>query len=119
MPEGRLNIDQKEVEKSLVDTDDTDGLGQSVSNLLDALGDEEQHKILTELDMDEIRHLAVMGTIADDTMDDFIKEYTTLKISHKRRSRKEFVKVAETIGGLVSSNGEGRMQAVKKRLGLG
>ena len=77
-----------EIEETLKeDKTSGDGIADSLSDLLDTLGDEEKHKMFSEVSEREIKHLSVLATTGDDLTKQFIREYMTMKVSKRRKGR--------------------------------
>lgn len=91
-----MSLDQDKVKETM--EADTGGGGtniaDSLTDLMEHLSDDERHKMFSELSKNEIKHLSVLATLDDDLMNDFIREYMTIMISHKRRGRKEHTELA-------------------------
>lgn len=98
-----------------------DNIGESLSQLIDMLGDKEHDKILSELTMREIRILTAVESVGvnNDVVDDIATTYRTQKISHKRRGREEFVKGFDAIATMFQNQGEGGIASkIKGAVGL-
>lgn len=99
-------MDQDKADNILNSSDDDNDLAKALSELIDQLGDTRHIQLFTDLNMREIRHLAVLRTVADDTLNEFTKNYMKLKISNGRLGRKELIDVSDSIGRKAENEAE-------------
>lgn len=116
-----MSLDQKEIEKTIENgSNDSGDISESLSQLMDHLSDEEQHNLFSELSEREIKHISVIATAGDgdELTENFLRNYKMLKVSKKRRGRKELVNIAEAFSGVFETQNEGKMAKMKGALGL-
>lgn len=115
------SLDQKRVKDKIEQKGmDSDDITEALSQLLSELSDEEAHNLFSDLTDEEIRHISVLATVGDD--DDltkqFLREFKILKVSKRRRGRKELVKIASAFSGVFETKNEGKMGKIRRTLGL-
>lgn len=116
-----MAIDRGDVIDSIENTgNEGGGIAESLSELIQDLSDREKHIVLSELSEREIKHLSVIKTTGknDEITEQFVKDYMTMKISKKRRGRKELVKIGEAFSTLFESEEKGRMDRLRGMVGL-
>lgn len=116
-----MALDQDDVMESIEDNDsEVKGIGESLSGLLDDLADEDKNILFSELTEREIKHLSVIATVGrnDDITQEFIDNFTRMKVSKKRRGRKELVQIGEAYSGWDNREGESRLSRLRGRLNL-
>lgn len=86
------------VSESLKSNEKDDGMSKAYSELIEQLGEEESLKLFSDLNINEIRHLSVLMTTGDDLINNFSRNYIALKVSHRRRGRKELIDLSEAFG---------------------
>lgn len=86
------------VAKNLKSSENDDGMSKAYSDLIEQLGEEESLKLFSDLNINEIRHLSVLMTTGDDLIQEFSQNYIGLKVSHRRRGRKELIDLSEAFG---------------------
>lgn len=113
-------LDQKEIQKELEQTDDSGkDVAESLSQLLETLADEEKTILFSELSEREITHLSVISTVGDEdeVTQNFIDNFMKMKVSKKRRGRKELSDVAQAFASVHETENQSRMDRVKSVLG--
>lgn len=116
-----MSLDQKEIQKSLEsNVDDGGDIANSLSELLDDLADEDQYILFSELTEREIKHLSVIATVGEDDeiTERFIQQFMKMKISKRRKGRKELVEIANAFSGVFETQQEGRIQGLRNKLGI-
>lgn len=116
-----MSLDQKEIQKTIEgDNNDNGDIAESLSQLMNHLSDEEQHNLFSELSEKEIKHISVIATAGggDEITEEFLKNYKMLKVSKKRRGRKELVNISEAFSGVFETQQGGHMDKIKGALGL-
>lgn len=115
-------LDQKQAMKAIEDQGQTQGsISQSLSELMENLSDEEQHNLFSELSDREIKHISVIATAGgeDELTKEFLRQYKTLKVSKKRRGRKELVNIADAFSSIFEAEqGEGKLSRIRGAMGL-
>lgn len=92
---------------------DSSPIDESLSNLIQKLGQDDDVDFFTDLSQDEIRHITVLSLRNDETTKRFLKKYKDLQVSRRRKGRKELIEVAKAIGSLAKEQEE----KAKGRLG--
>lgn len=82
----------------LVNNSSENGLSKAYSDLIEQLGEQQSLKLFSDLTLREIRHLAVLTSTGDELINDFCSNYIALKVSFRRRGRKELIDLSEAFG---------------------
>lgn len=113
-------LDQKEIAKSFESSNDGSDIAGSLSNLLDDLADEDKYILFSELTPREIKHLSVIATVGqnDDITEAFIENFMRMKVSNRRKGRRELVQIAEAFSGVYETEKEGKLSRIRGKLGI-
>jgi len=96
------DINQDKIERALQGEggEESEDVAKALSNLMELLGDTDSYKMFSEVSNREIKHLSVLSSTGDQLMDEFIKEYLLLKVSHNRAGRSELIDVSNAFAKL-------------------
>lgn len=112
------SVDMKKVERTLknkgMDDSSTD-LSESLSDLLNHMTEDEAIYLLSDLSLFEIQKLVAISTVGkkNPVMKQFVEDYASMKVSHKRRGRKELVKIADAFSGIFQMEQGGITEKLK------
>lgn len=98
----------------LEEEDDKGDIAEALSELIEELASDENIRMFSDLSQQEIKHIAVLKSMNDSVVDEFLEEFESLQVSYRRKGREELIEIAESVGSLASDEEEkSKLQRLK------